>query len=113
MTTRLDVPLQVTLDGSGNGSASVSVPWGQRWRITSITTKTNQATSTLPYPVFRVYRGTATDANLIAATYSGQQDTASGDELFMAGETVTVAWSAGPTTGVRATAHLIGTVDPM
>ena len=45
--------------------------------------------------------------NLIAATYSGQLDTARGNERFLPGEVLTVQWSGG-VAGVRATCHVIG-----
>ena len=112
MTARLDVPLRVTLDASGNGTATVSVPWGQRWRVTTFTTQTNQAPTTTPYPNFNVDRGGIDPSNGIAHTYAGQQDTATGDELFFAGETITCRWTTG-VVGSLATAHIIGTIEAM
>ena len=112
MTARLDVPLRVTLDASGNGTVTASVPWGQRWRVTTFTTQTDQAATTTPYPNCVFYRGGVDPSNIIAATYSGQQDTATGDELFFAGETITVRWTGGVVAS-RATAHIIGTVEAM
>lgn len=107
--TRLDVPLSVTLDSSGAGTVTVSVPWGQEWTVTAITTSTDQAATTLPYPVCKVYRGGVSPSNLIAATYSGQLDTARGNERFLPGEVLTVQWTGG-VAGVRATTNIIGEV---
>lgn len=108
MTERLDEPLSTTLSASGAGSVSVTVPWGQQWRVYSVSTAA--ASSSTPYPTCSVYRGIAADANLIAATFTGNRDVAQGSELFFAGETITVAWTGGvPSTLV--TAHVIGEVQ--
>lgn len=110
---RLDVVLAATLDASGNGTASVSVPWGQVWTVTTITTQTNQAASSTTFPTFSAYRGSVDPSNLIVSTYSGQRDTASGSpETFFAGEVITVQWLGG-VAATRGTAHVIGTVEAM
>lgn len=83
--SRFDVPLSVVLDGTGAGTVSASVPWGQDWTVTTVTTSTDQAATTMPYPVCKVYRGAAVDANLLAATYSGQLDSARANERFLPG----------------------------
>ena len=105
--TRFDLPLSVVLDGSGNGTAQATVPWGQEWTVTAITTSTDQAATTLPYPTCKVFRGGPSASNLLAATYSGQLDTARGNERFLPGEVLTVQWTGG-VAGVRATCHVIG-----
>lgn len=107
MTERLDKVLTAVLSGAGAASATVTVPWGQRWNVTTVSSVA--ASQSTPYPVCSVYRGGAEAANLIAATASGNRDVAQGSELFFAGETITVAWTGGvPSTGV--TAHVIGEV---
>lgn len=106
MTGRLDIPLQVTLDVAGGGSASATVPWGQRWEVSTISTSSTAAAT--GGPTFIVYRGGVSPANIIAATYSGAQDVAGGSgELFFAGEVLTVVWAAG-VAGAKATAHIVG-----
>lgn len=104
---RFDLPLSVVLDGAGAGTVTASVPWGQDWTVTAIATSTDQEADVIPYPVCRVYRGGASPGNLVAATYSGQLDTARGNERFLPGEQITVQWTGG-VPGVRATVHIIG-----
>lgn len=107
MGSRFDIPLSVVLDGTGAGTVSTTVPWGQEWRLTTVTTSTDQAATTMPYPVCKVYRGGPSPSNLLAATYSGQLDAADTDERFLPGEVITVQWTAG-VAGSRATTHIVG-----
>ena len=107
MTERLDKPLQTTLSALGAGTVSRSVPWGQRWNVTAVSTVA--ASTSTPYPVCSVYRGIASDSNLIAATFTGNRDVAGGAELFFSGETVTVTWNGG-VASTQVTAHVMGEI---
>jgi hypothetical protein len=107
-TARLDEVRQVTLDANGDGTVALQVPWGETWQVTGLTVGTSSTAT--PFPTCLVYRGSASPANVIASTYSGQQDTAVGGETLFAGETLTAVWDGG-VAGSMATLHVMGTVE--
>jgi hypothetical protein len=107
-TARLDEVRQVTLSGTGAGTVEIQVPWGETWTLTGLSVSTSSTAT--PFPTCIIYRGSPSPANIIASTYSGQQDTAVGGETLFAGETLTAVWTGGVAAAI-ATLHVMGTSE--
>jgi hypothetical protein len=100
----------VTLDSSGNGTVAFTCDnaW-QRWEVTGIVVKTDQASTTIPVPIAEVFvNSTSSPANSEGATSSGNGDTFAGLTEVGHADTLNVAWSGG-VAGSVATAILTGT----
>lgn len=75
--------LSVTLDGSGNGQVQFDVrSSNQRYKIRWVTVTTNQSPNTAPYPNVTIYEGTAQAGLSDGATWTGNQDTLSGQFII-------------------------------
>jgi len=72
--------VQATADANGKASVS-SGPrkFGETWNVTLFATTTNSVSETQ----LRIYRGVESDTALVASTYSGNQDTASGNPVLV------------------------------
>lgn len=102
------IPASVTLDGSGNGTATFQ-PNGSNARITNlfvkVATAVNQAVCT-------IYRGQIGDMYAINTTQSGSTGAAATGIIDVQdGETLYIVWTGGDP-GAIATATLIGTTVP-
>lgn len=99
---------QVTLNGSGNGSVFVSPNGTEKWHITRIAVKTNQAVTVTTIPQCGVYLDSVADANVYDITYTGSQDSTDADIWLEKGQQLWASWTNGPTTGVVATLSVFG-----
>lgn len=101
----------VTLDGAGNGTARIGpAAHGVLWRPTVASVKVSTATRS---PQCRIYVGdSATDANFVDGTYTGNQNSTSnlaGQEIRL-GQYVIAVWAGGDA-GAEATVSISGTKD--
>jgi hypothetical protein len=77
---------------------------GEQWDITKLVVSSTSVAQT----EVRIYRGTASDVNLIDGSYSGNQDVSDTELTLLAGEVLTFQWTGG-TNGATCTARLEGT----
>lgn len=108
----MDIPLQesvsVTLDGSGNGKATIGpVNQFQTWNVTNegctVTTNVNE-------PQFRLFQSNGTSAGTyLGGSNQGSNDSASIDVTLYPGMKLTGQWTGGDP-GAVATLALQGTV---
>ena len=105
MTTyRLNDFAQVTLDASGNGSATLQPAGTEKWHVTRISVITNQAPAVTPIPVCAVYTDSVDPGNVYDITYTGNQDATDADLWLEKGQLLIARW----TDGIAAT---IGTIS--
>lgn len=70
--------VQATADANGYATVSTGPhKFGERWIVTSLNTNTNSVAESQ----LRVYRGVESDSAVVASSYSGNQDTAGGNEI--------------------------------
>lgn len=100
---------QVTLNSSGTGRCFVAPSGVEKWRITRIAVKTNQASSVTTIPVCSIYLDSVDASNLFDATYTGSQDASDCDITLEKNQQLLAEWTGGPTTGVIATLSVFGT----
>lgn len=104
----LDESESGTLDAAGSATVRIGPVRAQTWTVTNVAVS---STSTLDTQA-RVYRGAATPGQLLAGTYSGNQDNAPLSEPLQPGQRLTVAWVGG-TPGARVTVSVSGTMQVM
>lgn len=85
----------VTLGVSGAGSAFLQPNAGERWHISRVAVKTNQASTVTTIPTAFVYLGDATDGNFFDGTYTGSQDASDCDLTIEQGARLTCVWAGG------------------
>lgn len=87
---------KVTLDSNGNGTVDFSVDnaW-QRWDIREIVVSTNQASNQIPYPTAEVFAGPISPAFSQGASWTGNQDTFTGEVKIDQGNDLHVVFSGG------------------
>ncbi len=108
---RVQAPVSVTLDASGNGYATVTVPNGVQWYLDSWSVSTN---ATIPYgttqPLVTIYQDSAPNmSKFIEDTSSGNRDTSNTTLRLQGGESICAQWSGG-TPGALATFIVRGEV---
>lgn len=88
---------QVTLDSNGNGTIIFDPDSAnQRWEIHNVVVSTNQSSTTTPYPTAEIFIGSPTSpGNSKGATWTGNQDTFSGDVPMNAAEEMFVVFTGG------------------
>lgn len=102
------IPIQTTLDGSGNGTVTFQ-PTGDNARITTLFVKVS--TAVLQANV-NIYKGQVADSNIVGNTPSGSTGApAFGNIDLFDGETLYVVWSGGDA-GAIATATFVGQTIP-
>lgn len=70
--------VQATADVDGRAVASIGPKrYGESWTVTMLATVSDSTTESQ----LRVYRGVESDTAIVASSYSGNQDTASGNSL--------------------------------
>jgi hypothetical protein len=99
----------VVLDAGGNGTVTLSPDNArQRWVVTSVVFRTNQASDATPVPVAEVFvNSTQSFQNSQGATYSGNLDTATGQVDVGPCDTLSVVWTGG-IAGTTAWANVSG-----
>lgn len=82
------------LDASGNGTVTLGPgAAGERWVVKSVVVQTSTATL---IPQAQIYNGPSSPSNIIATTYTGSNDTASGGDIALGlGQFITVTWTDG------------------
>lgn len=97
--------VQATADANGRAVASTGPhKFGESWIITSMNTTTNSVAESQ----LRIYRGVESDSALIASTYSGNQDSAGGNEVKVpAQDKLVFVWS-GADPGASCTCRIEG-----
>lgn len=108
MTYTLDTSAQVTLDASGNGTAQLAPPAVEKWLVTRIAVVTNQASTTTPIPVCKVYINSVSDANLYDGTFTGNQDATDAYVPLEKGQLLLARWTGG-VPGTIGTLSIFGT----
>jgi len=87
------VTKQISLDSTGSGTATITVPNGNRWLIeyTSVATSTS-----VNKPIATTYRGSsASQSGYIEDTYKGWGDTSDTKIRLNSGESITCVWTGG------------------
>lgn len=97
--------VQATADANGRATASIGpFRFGESWVVKSMNTTTNSVAESQ----LRVYRGVESDSALIASTYSGNQDSAGGNEINVpAQDKLVFVWS-GADVGASCTCRIEG-----
>lgn len=89
------------------GTATVSIgpkKYGDRWTVKTLSTSTNSTTESQ----LRVYRGAVGPTAQVASTYSGNNDTASGNPIDLSSSDRLVFQWTGLSTGAIATCRIEG-----
>jgi hypothetical protein len=108
-TQPLDEQATVTLNASGYGTVTFQPESFRTWTVTAINVDTNQGITQTPIPRCKVYLG-GLGGRVIAQTWNGNGDTASGgDEQVQPSQQLVVEWTGG-VAGSRATAYLSGSM---
>lgn len=96
MTTyRLNDFGQATLDGSGDGRATLQPAGTEKWHVTRISVVTNQAPTVTPIPVCAVYTDSVDPGNVYDITYTGNQDATDADLWLEKGQLLITEWTGG------------------
>lgn len=98
MTQTFQVSGAVTLDSSGNGTATIPTGGGD-WVITGVTVNVSTAVN---QPIAQLYRNVVAAPNLVGASYTGANDTAGGRIVLQQGGLLLCKWTGGDA-GARAT----------
>lgn len=107
---------QVTLDANGNGVLYFTPDSGrQRWEVTSVVVRTNQAANATVTPVAQVAintadLGTMSQGNGRGASWSGNQDTFQGLVEVGPADYMTILFYAPPGSTPGQIAQLVGVV---
>lgn len=103
-------PKSVILNASGYGFVTFQPESFRTWTVTSVNVDTNQAATSTPIPRCRVYLG-GLGGRVVAQTWNGNGDTASGSPVFVQpSQQLVVEWTGGVVAS-RATAYLDGTMQ--
>lgn len=103
----LDESASVVLSAAGYGLVVLqTLTPRQRWQIANVSVSGTSVDDT----VCRVYFGTVSPGNQVAASQSGNQDNVPCDITLYPNQRLTVEWMNG-TPGARQTASLVGTYD--
>jgi len=100
----------VTAKADSNGRAVATTgprKFGDSWVVKSLATTTNSIAESQ----LRVYRGVESDSALVASTYSGNQDTASGSEIKVPGQDKLVFVWSGADIGAQCTCRIEGDLE--
>lgn len=103
----LDVAASVVLDSSGNGTVTIGPQrllqtWVPNNAAVNVTSNTKE-------PTVNLYLGPARPANLLAASYTGSNDSTPLDVTLRSGNFLTAVWAGGDV-GARATLSLYGEI---
>lgn len=100
---------QVTLDGSGNGAIIIGPQYAmQKWIPTGVSCQT---TTNVSEPVFKVYHGKSSGAQLLDGTYTGSNDSTTMGNIFIYhGDALYCAWTGGDP-GAIASVTISGTME--
>lgn len=99
-----------TLDGSGNGTVTLTPEGFRTWVVTSINVRTSQGTTVTPVPQITVYLGSKGDGQILAQSWMGNRATAIGSAVVQPSQPLIVEWTNG-VPGTRATVSLYGTMS--
>jgi len=93
-----------------NGRATVTTgpqKFGDSWTVKSMATTTTSTSESQ----LRIYRGVESDSALLASTYSGNQDTAGGNEIQIPGQDKLVFVWTGCDVGAVCTCRIEGDLN--
>lgn len=108
-TVRISDSVRTTLDANGNGTVLYNGP--KPGQLIVLGQLSIQVLGTKKVPTFKLYKGTVTDANFVAGSVTGHNDTNSFPDLQLhPGEFVTGQW-LGADAGTQATLILFGTMQ--
>jgi hypothetical protein len=114
----LDVSISTTFvsDSAGGSVARAQIGptvYGTTWHVTSVSTQTTSDTSVFGSSQLLVYQDFESPSRYLYGSYSGENDTASGDEtILMTLSKLVLVWTKG-SLGSIATAMLRGWVEDM
>jgi hypothetical protein len=101
-------PAQTTLDASGNGQATVTVPGGVWWKVSRTSVSTSITAATAVQPQVRLYYGNEiNEAAFIEKTSLGNGASSDTPHTMNPGEAITASWLGG-TPQAKATLTLAG-----
>ena len=106
----LDTFVTVTLDGSGDGTASLYPESFRTWTVTTINVRTSQTPTQTPVPQCTVYLGSTGDGNIVSQTWMGNRSTATGSLVVQPSQPLIFVWENG-VSGSTATASVYGTMN--
>lgn len=91
MADQLVESARATVGSNGVAAATLQpFRYNEQWKVTSITVQSTSSADT----ECRVYKGGASPTNMVANTYSGKGDTASGSEIVLIfGDVLTAVWT--------------------
>lgn len=92
MTTTYPLAASVTLDGSGNGTATIA-PRGSG--MSTITRTTVSVATAVKMPIAQTFINVATPPNLVDATYTGANDSSDTTIPLQPGSQLLCVWSGG------------------
>lgn len=100
--------VQATADANGRAVASLGPKkYGESWVVKILATVTNSVAESQ----LRVYRGVESESAVVASTYSGNQDTASGNTIDVPSQDKLVFVWAGATAGAQCTCRIEGDLN--
>lgn len=105
----LDETASVVLNAAGYGTVTFQPESFRVWTVTSINVLTSQGATQTPVPRCKVYLG-GLGGRVVAQTWMGNGDTASGGDIFVQpSQQLVIEWTGG-VPGTTATAYLDGTM---
>lgn len=83
--------VQATADANGRATATIGPRrYGDSWNVKLLATVTDSTNESQ----LRVYRGVEVNSAIVASTYSGNQDTAGGNEIVVpSGDKLVFVWT--------------------
>lgn len=106
----LDTYGTVTLDGSGNGTVTLTPDSFRTWQVTRISVRTSQGPTDTPVPQCTVYLGSQGDGQIIDQTWTGSRDTSDTTIIVQPSQPLIFVWENG-VAATTATASVFGTMD--
>jgi len=100
--------VQATADASGRAVVSLGPKkYGDSWTVKTLATITDSTTESQ----LRVYRGVEADSAIVASTYSGNQDTASGNPIIVPSQDKLVFVWTNASVGANCTCRIEGDLN--
>lgn len=100
--------VQATADSNGRAVVSLGPKkYGDSWTVKTLATITDSTTESQ----LRVYRGVEADSAIVASTYSGNQDTASGNPISVPSQDKLVFVWTNASVGANCTCRIEGDLN--
>lgn len=86
---------QATVPASGTTTVTIAVPRNEYWTVTGLSVLSSQATTVTTMPTATVYLNSVNPTTVLASTYTGARDTATGSEEIQGGSSIICQWVGG------------------